>query len=227
MAFIKTGAILIFIILLAACQSLPGVFKPGASKKAPSQPANDATASEAEFVLLPNPYLTSTPKLSSGAKADFARAKNAMVKGNWSLAEKLLLAMTERYPKLSGPYVNLALVYWQTQREEDARQALTYALELNNKNLDAYNQLAILEREQGRFNEAEKLYRQALKVWPHHAASNCNLGVLYDLYFGRFTEALSYYEMCAKVSSEPNRQLKAWIVDLKRRIAETSSAKGP
>lgn len=221
MASTKIITILIGVTILAACQSFPGL-----TKKTLEQPEKSAATDTAEetFVLLPNPYVTSAPKVSPGAAADFAQAKNAMAKGDWALAETLLMAMTERHPKLSGPYVNLGLVYWQTQRKEDAHQALNYALELNNKNLDAYNQLAILEREQGHFTKAEALYLQALKVWPHHAESNCNLGVLYDLYFGRFTDALNYYEVCAKVSPEPSRQLKGWIVDLKRRIAELNSA---
>jgi len=171
------------------------------------------------LALIPNPYLKNKVNVPSKAKEEFAKAQAAMKAKKYKTAAGLWTLMTETYPKLSGPYVNLGIASWRLDNVDEAENAFTFAIETNKHNMDAYTQLGVLYREQGKFAEAEKVYLAALEVWPHHLDSVLNIGVLYDLYMGRFEEALHYYVLSQRIVSEPNRKVKGWIVDLERRIA--------
>ena len=161
------------------------------------------------------------------AKQRFAKAIAAMAAGQWSSAQTELVWLTQHYPKLSGPWLNLALSYQQSGEIDEAEQAFQQALKVNPNNITGYNQFAIFLREQGRFKEAEGQYLQALKMRPQHAESHLNLGILYDLYMGRLDDALQHYRsyqriqtQLVKVESEtkPSRKVSGWIIDLERRV---------
>src|SRR5690606_7040561 len=122
-------------------------------------------------------------------------------------------------PELAGPLVNLGIIYWRQEKLAEAEKFFNQALAGNALNNDAYIQFALFLRDQGRFAEAEAQYRKALEVWPHNAAAHRNLGILYDLYMGKFDEALKHYEMVLRLSRGPNKEVEGWIIDLKRRMA--------
>lgn len=203
--------LLVMVLVIAACA--------GKSKKASDAPL--AEGEEAPFVRLPNPYDVHAKLAPSQAQQEFAQVRVAMAGKDWTRAQELLELMTATYPDLSGPYVNLGIVYTKQEVLDEAEDAYKFAIETNVYNFDAYNQLGNLYREQGRFEEAQQVYTQGLQQWPHHLALNRNIGILYDLYMGKFEEALPHYEMAQKISifeGEEDRQLKGWIIDLKRRI---------
>lgn len=172
------------------------------------------------FVFIPNPYPADEAAVPKTAREDFARVKAQMNAKNWVEAEDLLVRMSETYPDLSGIYVNLGIIYLQLPDFAEAERALVFALGLNKTNFDAYTVLGVVYREQGKFAEAEQNYLDALALWPHHAPSQRNLGILYDLYLGEFEKALEHYRISQHLAGGENRELKLWIVDLERRIAE-------
>jgi len=180
----------------------------------------DEAAPGEPFVLIPNPYLVDPPKIPGRAKQEFAQALEAMNAKQWKQAEGMLRLMTESYPDLSGPFVNLGICQYRLEDPEAAEASFLQAIAVNANNMDAYTWLGTLYREQGRFEDAEQVYLKALEVWPHHAASHRNLGILYDLYMGRFDEALQHYKMLQKILPEEDRQVKGWIIDLERRLGE-------
>ncbi|WP_158658140.1 tetratricopeptide repeat protein [Agarilytica rhodophyticola] len=207
---LKSG-ILLCLLILAACSSV--------DKKDPVEdtPAEgQVEGAEAPFVLIPNPYQPGS--VPGPAKQEYSRIKQLMLAKKWQQAQGMLALMVETYPKLSGPYINLGITHHMLGEFEKAEQALTFAIETNPQNLDAYTRLGLLLRELGRFEEAEATYLKALKIWPHHLPSTTNLGILYDLYMGRFDDALVYYELSQQIAGGEDRQLKGWIIDLKRRI---------
>lgn len=169
------------------------------------------------FVAIPNPYQPGS--VPGPAKLEYQKIKGLMAAKKWKESLGLLNLMTETYPKLSGPYVNLGIVYQKLGEPKKAEKAFKFAIETNSKNFDAYTQLGVLYRELGRFPDAETIYKNALSIWPHHLASTKNLGILYDLYMGRFEEAMSYYELSLNIAGGEDRQLKGWIADLKRRMS--------
>lgn len=213
----KFTSLLLLVVLISACSSGP--------KKAPGEQAADAAPTAATGVSIlpagpvtPNPYSQNVPSVSRVVQQQFNEAVAAIEQKDWTQAERLLLRLTREQPKLSGAHLNLGLVYRGLKDDVKAQEAFARAIASNSNNLDAYNQLAILKRHAGEFAAAEQLYQQALAVWPYHAGSHRNLGILYDLYMGKEQQALQHYRAYLELVGE-DRQLDSWIADLERRLA--------
>ncbi len=182
-----------------------------------------ADMEEAPLILIPDPYEAQTVEIPAAAQRLFQEAVIAMQSDDYTSAQRLLTQIVQEYPKLSGPYVNLGITLWRLGHLDKAQEAFAFAVKVNPKNSDAYNQHAILLREQGRFAEAEKLYLAALDVWPHSPHSHRNLGILYDLYMGKWDKALEHYQMVKRILPEPSQEIEGWIIDLQRRIDEAAA----
>lgn len=199
-------------LAITSCGSLPG-----------ADPTHGASAADSELeasprVLQPNPYLENVPRISADTEATFNRGLTAMEAENWSEAELIFQELTVTDPRLSGPWVNLGIVHYHMDAIETAEADWNTAISLNPFNFDAYNQLAVLKREQGDFSGAETIYLNSLAKWPDNPEAHCNLGILYDLYMGLWAQALAEYQECADLTEEPSRQLRGWIIDMERRI---------
>lgn len=201
-------------LLLSACASGPS-----------EQPA--AHAEETVFnAVLPsvvpqrlNPYTQPTHgRIGDNERALFDQAQQAMQRGAWPSARTTLESLTHSAPQLSGPWLNLGIVWQKLGQADKARTALEQAIAANPNNLDAYNHLAVLLRETGDFAQAREIYQQALAVWPWHLTTHRNLGILYDLYLGDGAQALLHYEAAQALMEEPSAELTGWIIDLKRRL---------
>ena len=165
-----------------------------------------------------NPYLQARDPIPSEALSRFAFTAQAMSQSSWDIAEQGLVSLVADYPQLSGPCLNLALVY---QHAGDTRQAEHWykqGIARNSNNLLAYNQYAIFLREQGRFDQAEEIYLKALAVWEPHAQTHRNIGILYDLYRGDKKAALQHFYRYQELQDEPNRVMAGWIADLERQL---------
>jgi Flp pilus assembly protein TadD len=158
------------------------------------------------------------PPVPEAASVAFLEALDAMAAGNWFDAETRLERLATEYPWLTGPHVNLAIVYRESGRSDAARAALARALELDPDHPAANNELGILEREAGEFAAAEAAYRRAIAADPGYALARYNLGVLLDLYLRRQDEALPYYETYQALAAAPDPEVAFWVVDLRRRL---------
>lgn len=215
------SSVLVMIILLAGCASAPekkSTAKAGGEKEVIPAAQVSARSILPAGLATPNPYLQNKPSVSRQAAQNFADATRAMRNKQWSQAESLLQKVIAENSKLSGAYLNLGLVYLSQKEDKRAEKAFSDAIAANHTNLDAYNQLAILQRENGRFAEAESNYKKALSVWPFHPESHKNLAILYDLYLGKSTEALPHYEAYLQLLGGNDKQATSWIADLQRRL---------
>ncbi|MCE2027979.1 tetratricopeptide repeat protein [Sessilibacter corallicola] len=165
-----------------------------------------------------NPYLANPKSVPENIALLFEQAKQLHIAKDWPAAELAWQEITVSAPELSGPHLNLGLVYEATDRFELAETAYSAAISANSLNLDAYNQLAILKRKQGEFEQAETQYLNALSIWPDHAKSHLNIAILYDLYMGRLEPALAHYEQYQALAEAPEKRVVGWISDLRRRI---------
>lgn len=208
--FITRILLLALLVTISACSSM------GKKDKEKEDAEAAESALEQPFVLIPNPYQPGV--VPEQARVEYANIKTLMQAKKWTQAKGLLELMVETYPELSGPYVNLGIIHQIQGKIKNAEKALKFAIEINKNNLGAYSTLGILYRKEGRFDAAEAIYLSALKIWPHHLASTKNLGILYDLYMGRFDDALIYYTLSQNILGGEDRQLKGWIIDLKRRM---------
>jgi len=169
-----------------------------------------------------NPYLSQKPsRIPSGAQSLFDAAIQSLEHNKLVVAESQFTQLSKEHPTLSGSWLNLGLIHQRTERPESAQAHFERALTANKANLDAYNQLGILLREQGKFIDAEQQYLKALDIWPDHAASHRNLGILYDLYLGRLESALKHYERAQVL--EAQKPVRGWIADIKRRISTATN----
>lgn len=225
--YCKLLFVILFTLLLAACSTGGGEKLKTDGELVAEEPELDENGLP-KLVKIPNPYDAQAVEISAEARAAYAEALAAIEKKNWQSAEILLQDMTAKFPHLSGPFVNLGIVYQNLEKFELSEQALRRAIEVNKLNIDAYTILALQKREVGQFAEAEALYKESLVVWPHSVESHRNLGILYDLYMGKFDLALEHYEMCSRLLDQPDKTLRGWIIDLKRRMSQQqkNSAQG-
>jgi tetratricopeptide (TPR) repeat protein len=89
----------------------------------------------------------------------------------------------------------------------------------------AQNALGVEERRLGRFAEARAAYERALALDPNHADAERNLAILHDLYLDNPTAALPHYERYQQLTLGADKEVTAWLSELKARIAaETRTA---
>lgn len=211
---------------LTGCSTAPTVepqVHPIADEQAQaSTPAAPTPETPVKRTPSPNPYDQQAEPSNPNVRALSDKAISNMAKQQWVKAEPLLLQAIALAPNYSGLYYNLGRVYQNLNRPEDAATQYQNAIALNKNNIYAYNALAQLKRENGAFEEAETAYLQALAVWPDHAASHKNLGILYDLYVGKLPQALAQYQEFQALQETPDRLVGAWIVDLERRLASAA-----
>lgn len=157
-------------------------------------------------------------EIPSKAAEDFKRAIAFLNQGKKVEAKAQFEAMVKEFPQLSGPYANLGLMAARDGKWEDAENWMGQAVERNPKNAKVLNQMGWIQRQQGKFSEAESRYLAAIEANPKFEDAYLNLGILYDVYMGKFDKAVAYYQNYQTLQNEPNRQVAGWIVDINRRL---------
>lgn len=156
--------------------------------------------------------------VSSSVRDRFAQAIEAMRAGDDATAKGLLISLTNANPQLSGPFVNLGLLNFHAGNMDEAEKDFNQALKVNSNSAVSYNHLGIINRTRGNFKQAKGLYKNALSINDDYANAHLNLGILLDLYLGELPDALVHYERYQSITTEEDKNVKNWIVDLKRRI---------
>ena len=151
------------------------------------------------------------------AESEFANAMRALNGKKYKTAEKLLKAMTIKHPTLSGPFLNLGILYIQQGDLDAAQVPLERAIEVNPNNSAAYNQLAWVYKENANFKRSEETYLQGLAQTPKDPELNYNLGILYDLILHIPEKALYYYEQYLENIDGEDKRAVMWVKELKRR----------
>ncbi len=211
-----TGAWLVLALLTAGCATLPGN-NGGAERRADRSEQVEAPAAEITQAGLPASTVK-VPPLRSGNQALFERAVSLMQEKNYTAAQVLLLELTDDQPELAGPWVNLGHTYLAADDGEAAQQSFARALQANPQNCDALNQLGVMARKRGEFAAAEDFYQRCIKAQPGYAPVHLNLGILYELYMGRLSEALAAYNDYQVTLPEPDVRVAGWVLDLERRV---------
>ena len=206
-------------LLVSACSSVP---LPMVDRE-PAQSMQEMPAPELPEQTLEavsqEPVAILTTDADERTRVLFTQALEAMAEADTTVATALLLDITERKPNLAGPWVNLSILAEQQGDLASANQYLVTALEKNPNNCDALTLEGVQHRREGRFVEAEASYLKCLQQSPTHVLANLNLGILYELYMGRYAEALAFYNEYQLAVVEPNPKVNIWIADLERRVA--------
>jgi len=180
------------ILCAATLVVIIGCAGPAKVTKAPEQPAAGVTPAADQ-------------KIPPGARQQYDDAIAAMRSGNIPQAKNILSNLTQSYPDIAGPYVNLGIIHFRPES----------AVSLNH--------LGIIYRGKGKFEEARVSYEKALKIDPDYAYAHLNYGILLDLYLGELDNALDHYQTFQKLAPEEDKEVEKWIVDLERRIKRASN----
>ncbi len=175
----------------------------------------------------PDPYLATAPvfkKEDKEAKAKFDALKaefesaTKLLASDEAAAEVKLKALMEKYPTYSGPVYNLAVLEKNRGNVKAEKDYLDEAIKRNPMNFSARNLRALIYRDDGKFADAEKEYLEIIKLWGGYLTAYKNIGILYDLYMGRSSDALPYYKKYNFLIPTPDKQVTGWIVDIERRV---------
>jgi len=200
-------AIAIACVSLAACEAIT---------RAPEQaqaPAPKAVKPEAPARAL----IETEPAVSPESRAQYQQALAALKAGRYPEAERLLLAVTRREPRLSGPQANLGILYGRTGRPAQALDALREAIRLNPDRAAYYNELGVISRREGKFDDARRYYEKALALEPNYAYAHLNAGILYDLYLQDTEKAMQHYQRYKELAPGETGTVTKWIADLQQR----------
>ena len=207
--------LMLAMLLLAACQSAPET-APGPAPAMEPAPVTEISAEQSEQVSEP------APEAVDFYQQFYAEAVISLKKGNTEQALELLLQVSTDAPDKPYIFTNLGLAYFKLQKMELAEQAFRKAIIRNNRDAVAYNQLGILQRYKGQFEEARNQYQRAIQIDSDYALAHLNLGILFDLYLQDLELALQQYQKYLALITEEDSQVAGWIIDIKRRLKTTT-----
>jgi len=120
---------------------------------------------------------------------------------------------------VAASYINLGIAYHETGDLDAAAEYLQIAIDLDGaaNNPVAYNELGIIFRKLGRFEEAKASYQAALATSPEYHFAQRNLGILCDLYLAELECALEQYESLSAAVPDDD-ELAIWIADVSDRM---------
>ncbi|MFD1215570.1 tetratricopeptide repeat protein [Microbulbifer celer] len=154
--------------------------------------------------------------VSGSVNRDFLEAVQLIQGERYPEAIELLQSVVDREQRLSAPYVNLGIAYYRSGDQKQAEEAFLEALRAAPLDPVASNELAVLYRRQGRFDEARTTYEEALQNNPENLPLIKNLGILCDLYLQDVNCALAQFQQYLKYAPDDSK-VSIWVAGLKRR----------
>ena len=161
--------------------------------------------------------ITEVPKMDEESRRDFDRALAMLKDQDYGQAVDLLEKVIEQSPRVTTPYIDVAIAYQHLGKPEQAEGHLKTALKLFPGHPVACNEYGLLYRKTGRFVEARAMYEKAIEGFPNYYPAHRNLGILCELYLSDPACALEHYEIYSKAKPE-DEQVKLWIMDLRTRL---------
>jgi Flp pilus assembly protein TadD len=162
--------------------------------------------------------ITEEVKVPESIRQQYYEALRYLREENLQQGIAILKQVTQAAPTVTAPNIDLAVAYHRLGSLDKAEEYLLRALELNSSHPVALNELGIVYRKTGRFQEAKQQYEAAIAVYPGYHHARRNLAILCDLYLGDLDCALKQYEAyMTTVLADPEAEM--WITDLRNRMA--------
>ena len=159
-------------------------------------------------------------RVGVGVRGDFQAAIALLDDAQYSEATRLLRTVTEAAPQLAAAHINLAMAYGKLENWELAEASAGRAIELSPRHPVAHNELGMIRRRQGRFDEARASYETALDIASDFHFARRNLAILCDLFTADVQCALEHYEIYAEAVPSDD-QVGIWVADLRKRAGNT------
>ncbi|MCM0611861.1 hypothetical protein KFJ24_05150 [Marinobacter sediminum] len=125
---------------------------------------------------------------------------------------------TPTNPEVAMKYALEGKRAYEQGRNMAAVEAWHQAFELNPEDAVTVNNLALLLKEEHRFEEAVRLLEAGLQYSPDVAQLHYNLAVIAELYLLDLEKALVHYEEYREISGAGDKTVAGWIADLQRRL---------
>ncbi len=127
------------------------------------------------------------------------KGAQAIVNNDLNMAYAYFKHSLNQDPNFSPAWGNLGLVYKKVGLTSYAEQAYLTAIDIDDSNLNAWNNLAILEQEQERFEDAAKIRRFLAKIRNQNPYYHALLGD--EAYYkGDYQLAIKYYKQAKAMS---------------------------
>lgn len=204
--------------LLVACSTMPSAPDRVRKHERDSHLPTSVMADSSDNVVVITAHSSRAERQAKQAAAEFQQALALMDQKNFDEAGALLSRLSTEYPLLSGPVLNLGIVYLHQNEPAKAIAAFKEATQRHPENPYAYLYQGIALRHQGKFKHAEDSYSTALALAPNYAQAHMNLGILYELYLQQPSKALPHYEAYQALQSEADPLVANWITVLKNQI---------
>ena len=200
----------LIVMLLASCSNVPSLKKSTSANNNTVKTEKSDSPSAGKILAQPD------FRISKKTANAYNLALQKMREKNYDTAILEMQSVAEMDQRISGPWVNIGVAHKQLGNVEKAKAAFEKALRINPKNPYALNQLAIIKREEGAFEVAEKLYLQALTTYPDYKNAHLNLAILCDVYLRKIDCALGHYQEYLALSGGQDKQVIAWMSQLKK-----------
>jgi Tfp pilus assembly protein PilF len=153
----------------------------------------------------------------------FGKALTAIKNKKNSQALLLLDKLIVARPELTSARLNKAKLLEVSKAFEKSLNELQIASNIDPYNPAICNSYGRMLRLQGKFQMADKHYQRCLSFEKQSAVVHKNYGILLDLYLHKPELALQHYQAYMDKTGNKDRQVKGWILDLKRRIKRKGS----
>ncbi|MGB2110134.1 MAG: tetratricopeptide repeat protein [Marinobacter vinifirmus] len=123
-----------------------------------------------------------------------------------------------RSPEQARELARQGMLAHQQGQTSVAIEALQKAVALDPTDAAAANNLALLLKQQNRFEEAAGVLRTAIQGSPDVADLHYNLAVISEIYLLDLSAALSHYQRYTELAAEEDKAVTGWMADLQRRL---------
>lgn len=168
------------------------------------------------------PVTTATdaaPTITPELRNEFDNAMKSLQEKDVEKGIQLLNSVATQSQKNAVPFINLAMANKSIGQLKAAEDNLKKALAIEPDNPVASNELGLVLRMAGRFDESRQVYEGILKKYPRYPVANKNLAILCDLYLRDYACALRGYEAYSAAVPE-DKSARVWIADVQKRIGK-------
>lgn len=157
--------------------------------------------------------------VDSDVQDAFSEALSLLKDEAYDRAIEILKQLVENEQRFAAPYVNLGMAYIKKGDNKAAEEYLMKALDIDLGHPVANNELGLIYRKSGRFEDARKAYQNALAAHPEYLPARKNLGILCEIYLRDLNCALEQFEQYQQYRPD-DKTVNIWIADLKRRTGQ-------
>jgi len=147
-------------------------------------------------------------------QADYQQGLEALALRDYGKAKRLFTGFIKANPRLSGAYVNLALIAFREDNFDSAEKLVQQAIVLNPEQAQAYHLRAQLHLKKGAIKLAQADYQKALELKPDYINAHHNLALLYDIFLQEIALAIDHYTKYLSLLEKEDEKTRNWVKHL-------------